>query len=319
MIIDPVKYIVLDANIILAYLLPERIYKTQKGVKSFCDILFTSRIKANWPLLRLSTPSICLAEVANNLDRRKFGSEKGFKINEIEYQEAIGKFEILNNNQIIDQSVHEFYHEQMAQLVMPVNHNFSLSQASGFHGKKRMGTSDGIICGAALQLVQRFGCNAVTLITNDARMYDVMLKCKRLSYQEAENCELIRRASKLGLTWSNDLYPTPILLDNFTQKPDELEKILKGWPLPETKCIDKNKFSKKDENGLNTLIDIWLEIDTQYSLSVDDLPFSDWLPIIQTRYACRTGIFLNQAFLHKTLLNARKAKKIQRRKRQLCL
>lgn len=312
---DPVKYIVLDTNVILAYLLPQRFYTDQICVKDFCDILFNSRIEADWPLIRLSTPSICLAEVANNLDRRKFGRDKNFKINETEYKDAISKFEKLNNNRIIDQSVYEFYHEKMAQLVMPINHNFPLDTASGFHGRRPMGTSDGIICGAALQLVQRFGCNAVILLTNDYRMYDVITKCKMLSSSEAKNCELIQRTSQMGFTWSTDLYPNAILLDECASKPSRLESILKGWPLPQKSLTYTHRLS---DNLEVELIDIWIEIDnSDKKITIDKLPFSDWLPIIQSRYACKTGVFLNQAFLHKTLMNARKAKKIQKRKKQL--
>lgn len=311
---DPVRSVILDANVLAAHFCPCSTDSAQLRDRS--RALVTAGADPNWPSLRLYTPGICIAEVLAVLDRYNLCTWHGplkrdptKKLTLREYRDARQHLVETVRSRAIEQLEHEPTHVLLAGMVSPVNnaYQFRRNRTSGSSQvKPPMSAADCVIAAMAILQGARVGQENVVLATADQRLADVMVKCRSLRKRRAGQLGLDLAAKSAGLTWNPRLYPYTVNLR--TAKTAELRRAFLGWPLPQGpfRARTPTQLSSAECRGLERA---WREVSRDYSVrDPDRLPYGDAIDDLRTRFAADTGISLSNGQVFATLLRWRKAK-----------
>jgi predicted nucleic acid-binding protein len=225
---DARKHVLIDANVLVAYL-DKKTHRSEK-VHKRSQCLLDSVLSHGWPAIQLYVPSICVAETQCVLDRHRYcdwyGSSKdpAYRLTKKEYVTATKKLDdLLLNRDLIQIELHRD-HVHAASLVSIVNakYQYNRRRKKKVQGKKNvskkqikgpMGAADCIIMGMAIDLALRVGIDDVSVVTADTRLADVVSKCRKLGVETAKNLGLDDVASRIGESWSQELYPCAIHLE----------------------------------------------------------------------------------------------------------
>jgi hypothetical protein len=290
-----VVHVIVDSNILSTAICP----KTHEDglVRTRSQIIFDSVFEANWPSIKLYTPSICIAETINTFDKHRYQRET---INKSEYDIALSKLFTAVQNKKIVHIEHEQDHTFLAGLVSPISTYFASERAP-------MSATDCVIAAVGILLKSRLSYSRVVVITADQRFATVINKAKSLSTSEASGLDLQNIANKFGLEWSKSIYPDCLDIKNCSEI--NLSSCFLGWPLPGQKLrIGLTQWlSKQEQIELNN---IWDEMKIKYHMKdVDKLPYTPALEEIRVTFATRKGrILLSNDIFHR-LLTWRKGKR----------
>ncbi len=247
---DPIRHVVIDANILSAYLHPGSV--SSSHVRDRSSILLEAAISSQWPGLRLYTPSICIAEALGVLDKYRFCTWHGplkndptRRMKRKDYESSRDKLAQAVKERVIEQLSHDPSHVLLAGLVSPINNNLQIrrrdrgTKKASQRVKPPMGAADCLISGMTIHLVNRLGRDSVVLATADQRMADVLCKARKLRSTTAEKLGLPTVALQAGLEWSSDLYPNAINLNRASDA--DMQATFGGWPLPTTPLTYKTR------------------------------------------------------------------------------
>jgi hypothetical protein len=319
---EPVRHVVLDANIIAAYFCPNSTNSLR--VRERSQVLIDAVLKAHWPNIRLYSPGICIAEARAVIDKYRFctwwgplKADPSKKLRAPEYRAAQRNLAQAVQSRRIEQMEHEPAHVLLAGLLSPVNNCFQFRRrrASKSIVKGPMGAADCLIAGMAILQGIRVGKERVILATDDQRLCDVMDKCRCLKGDRAATLGLEEVASAAGTSWRPDLYVPCLNIGKAPEK--ELREAFFGWPLPQSMPTTKRRSELTPEES-RILGDMWLEISAEYGMSnPDSLPYTAALDDLRTRFALTATVCLPSGDIVHTLLNMRKASKGPFAKKQL--
>lgn len=300
---DPRRHLIIDTNVLLAYVAPTSHDSTE--VRRRSRDLLDSVIKHDWPLLRLYTPNICFAEAQCVLD--KFGlcdwhGASNRRLKPEDYYSARGRLRELVESRMIEQYEHDAISFACTELASPVNaaHKIINDTPPNY---RPMGGADCAICGLAIRLAMRIGAESVVLVTADRRMADVINACRQMSEMQAEKLGLIKVANSLAIKWSNAIYPVCIHIGEAPD--DELKSAFLGWPVP-SRSVRHKEPANLTEREKGILVHVGSMIKNEYGIGPDSLPYTPELDDLQTRYACLTGVYMTKAAIARTLLQWRK-------------
>jgi predicted nucleic acid-binding protein len=313
---DARKHILIDANVLSAYLAP----KTHRdpAVYERSKILIDSAVKYGWPTVQLYTPTICVAETQCVLDKHRYcdwhGAPKDpqYRLTKAEYSESLRQLDhLLEARQLIRV---EISHDHIAAsaLVSVPNAKYQYRRESNKKAAKKrdksrikppMGAADCLIAGMAVDLSLRVGADDVVILTADRRLSDIMTACRTLTDTKARNLDLLTLAKRLNTKWSNVIYPRAINIAKCTEK--ELKGCLGGWPLPEREVCEK-RCENLTNREQKELYDLGQQIKSEYGVGPDSLPYTAELDDLQIRFAIKTGVYSPRAEIARQLLAWRK-------------
>lgn len=314
--LDPVRHVVIDANIIASYFHPGSV--KNPILRARCKALLDSAIKAQWPGIRLFSPAICVAEAMSVLDKYRFctwhgplRSDPTARLSAKRYKRSRDALAAAVRARIIERLPHEHEHVLLSGLVSPINngHQIRRKTRGATKGNARikppMGAADCLIAGLTIHLVSRLGPKSVLLATADQRMADVINRAHRLNHSTAEKLGLLEVAEQAGIEWSPTLYPKCINLNRDSDR--ELQEAFGGWPLPEKPCTEKKRSDLLDSEK-ESLIKIWLDVGKQQEITNPDrLPYSMALEQIRVSFADKTQVYMTSDEVFWFLMNRRKA------------
>lgn len=309
---SPLKHVVVDTNILGDFLHPSSTKATARANRS--QEILNSAVLGNWPLVKIYTPAICIAEAIGIIDKYRFCTwgreltrDSSLRLSKRQHTAARQVLTKAVATRKIEQLEHEPNHILLAGLVSPINANYQIRRSSN-RIRPPMGAADCVIAGMAIHLVSRMGRDSVLLVTGDQRMADVIRKARSIRQNTAESLGLTELARLAGLHWSKDLYPDSINLHRASE--DDLRKAFGGWPLPSGVVVEKTR-SQLTQNEKSQLLDCWLEVATEYNFTnVDNLPYSEYLEDIRVRFAVRSKVFMLCDEVFRFLLQQRKSTKL---------
>lgn len=313
---DPVRYVVVDANVLSAALLPKSTGSRQLAKRA--RILLQAVTKARWPSLVLYTPAICVVEALATFDKYRYCTWHGDlkrkperQITDRRYRSAQKNLKDALESLRLHRIQHDPRHALAAGLVSPINAFFEHCGAGdGAQDPARrrpMSATDCLIAGTAILLHHQHGPGRVVLATGDKRLSDVMRKAKNITPREAGELGLQFAACRIGLKdgWSTNVYPECVNLIQAEEA--ELRRAFFGWPLPKRPCPPARQLTPDQREKL---IQLWRHVKRDHDLGGEDsLPYTRALDDLRTRFAVQCECYLSNAQIYKTLQDLRKAGK----------
>ena len=247
------KFILLDANVVVAYYLP-RATNSSKTSKLSREIIESVRSKATDNFFYI--PNFCVAEVFSafykhaysrwNLHVKKHGPIDKRVLNTVRNQ---------FRNDIHNASL--FYHYELSRyhvitvdLISPINHYYKMGRkAKGKKHSSPASTFDQLIISMGMHLVKIHGLDNVAIMTTDDRIEKIVNKCKTVIGSKVHKKLKLDEPSKfIGIPFTPDSFPKIINLKNVSV--EELKSFFGMWPLPERKYAVP-KFLKSKSKHLN--------------------------------------------------------------------
>lgn len=316
---DPIVHVVLDASVVLPWLLPKSV--SSDKLLERARMLINSRIEHHWPSIRLYVPGIVAAETQSILDRYRLCTwsnplkkDPARRATKAEYSKARSKFEALVGSRHIERIDHAADHVWATRLISPVNARYQFrrqrsAEDAAVSGKRPipqpMGAADCLIIGTAVSLGIAVGSQNVVVATADTRMSDVMRKIRRLKQKAVDELELDRYADRIGVRWEDNLFPRCINLRNATEQ--QLASAFQGWPLHMGKWHLVRDETDLTIQNQRELIRIYKEHKERTGLGVDRLPYSRELDAMRIRMVCLTGRLVSNNLIYSLLSKWRKA------------
>lgn len=305
------RYLLLDANIVATYYLPEscpkrNASKVQARIRSLIDSVRFGHLKDT----KLLIPSICVPEVFGVFAKYRFSSWNAHvtePIDDLRYWRCRLAFRNdIHNGRLISQVDISRYHILATDLISTVDHYYEVyrSRNKRQRNKRPMGTSDHLVIGMGIHLVKTRGANNVTLLTSDHRMGKVVKRAQSIKVASAARLGLLRTARDLGLSFSPEIYPVTLNLANASNE-DLLSRV--GSELKDAVCeiseVSRRgpKLSTKHANQLGTL---YKRLTNKTS---ESLAYSDDFEILYEAFIAKTGLELSRSDLFRVLSNRRKA------------
>lgn len=316
---DPRRHVLIDANVLLAYVAPET--HKSRAVQDRAKNLIESVVKYGWPTLSLYTPSVCLAEAQCALDKRRYcdwyGDGKNGVLSAEVYKRGVkGLRDLVVEGRITKIEV-EAVDLDAARLVSVVNSKYQIRKrrkskkdittSAQKVGRQKvrgpMGAVDCLIVGMAIRLGARIGTDVVTIATADSRLADVVRRCRKLSHKRAKALQLPKVSQNIPIVWSKEIYPCCIHLEHARE--DEIRSSFGGWPLP-GRSLTHKEYGDLTIKQSECLYKLGVDIKGEYGVGPDSLPYTDALDELQSRFAIRTGVYLPKSAIAKLLLQWRK-------------
>ena len=318
---DPVRHVVVDANVLSAFLYPGSMANAKTRERS--RILLGAALAAKWPGLRIYTPGICIAASMCVLDKYRFCTWHGPAKLDASKQMAASDYEASRNlladavqKRVIEQVQYEPGHVLLAGLVSPINHRYQIRRKRRARGDRRVadpvthggrGLPD---CRRGHPIGQPNGQRRRA--PGDRRPASCRRAWKSSPAQtgRAESLGLTKAAEQVGLTWSRDLYPRVVSLQRASDQ--ELKIAFGGWPLPTIPLCNK---CHKDLSEIEArhLVDVWLRVATERGISnPETLPYSREIEDIKARFALESSVFLDNRDIFLFLAGKRKANELPR-------
>ncbi len=177
------KYLLLDANVIIGYYL-KRAAKTELA----CDLArcLIESVREKELDAFLYVPNFCIAEVFGAFMKHSFATWN----NQVDWP-MLDKREhktIRNKFQSDIHNAHLFYHLELNRyhilginLIAPLDHHYQLGKPKKRKKKsntKPAGTFDSLIISMGIQLTKIHGPDSVCIVTTDSRLAKLVEKCK---------------------------------------------------------------------------------------------------------------------------------------------
>lgn len=306
------RFLLLDANVVAGYYLPESLGSTK--ARDRIRIVIESVRNLGRPDIFLYIPSLCIPEVFsvfakyhlstwNNHVKKVF--PKGLK--KSMYQKIRKRFrDDVHNGALLQQVELTRYHIQATDLISPVDANFehyrTRSKAKKNRHKMMMGAADHTIIGMGVQLSKIHGRNNFAIVTADNRLADILTKATSVNRNTAKRIGLVETASELGLNYGPNIYPRVINLAKITK--GDLATYFQAWPLPECPPIDKPllRLSQVDAKLLS-------DLRKKLRIGRDRLPYSQSFEIICHEFERLKGRIVDRHAAWATLSNYEKKSK----------
>lgn len=223
------RYVLLDANIVAAYFIPEAI--RSKTALRRTEILIEAVRKRAVDDIELLLPNICIPEVFGVFAKYAYGKYNKQVTRTIDtrrYRTAREKLrEYIHNGAVLHQYELNRYHILATDLIAPIDHRFQIRKKKRFNP---MSATDHLVVAMGIVLARLHGQASVVVFTGDRRMADAVQRATKLKRTTVDSMRLAARAEELGYEWGHQLFPRVINL--VEAKDQELELSLGRWPLP---------------------------------------------------------------------------------------
>jgi len=277
------RFVLLDANIVAGYYLPESLESVQakKRIKNIIDAV---RNGGTLEVL-LFIPNLCIPEVFAVFAKYGFAIwERSVKrnlpkgIKKTRYKEIRENFRSdLHRGSLLQPIELNRYHILAADLISPVDANFEYyrnrQNRKTKRYKKMMGAADHTIIGMGINLSKIHGRNNFAILTADRRLADILTRANSVNKNTAKRLGLVKTAQELGLEYGANIYPYVINLANATK--NELRRFFGVWPLP-MKPINKKLMSSLSPSDCQLLS----ELRRKLGIGRDSLPYTDNFELI---------------------------------------
>lgn len=247
----PKLYLLLDANILTGYYIPESISrKTAERIKNILECCRKGG-KPDWYLI---VPNIVTAEVFSAFDKYCYATWNSH------VKKNLPKGLDKRRHRTIRQRFHEhisnghFFHEIELttdhifgiDLIAPVDHYFEFyRKKTGKIRKIPMQTADMLILSMGIYLNHQYGMDRFLIITADRRMTNICQKAsKGIKENTAIKLGLVEKAESLGFGYDPRLYPRVLNLAGASE--GEIAAALGEFPL----TIPKKSLT--EIKGINT-------------------------------------------------------------------
>lgn len=225
----PRHYALLDACVAAAHFAPKT--TTSSNLRSRSTALLTGH--GTGPDLRFLIPNFCIAEVFAVFEKYRWGKtwNKHVKTSLTPAQFSAARTDFgsaIHNGAKILQVELNRYHILCVDLISPVNNAYKIQRDRP--KKKNISpakTYDMLFVAMGIWLKHQYGDDALTIVTGDERLSDVVDRAKSAKLGNPIKQHLTEVATNLGLAYGPDLYPSVI---NLTQAPkSELVTRFPGW------------------------------------------------------------------------------------------
>jgi len=310
----PVRHIVLDTNSLSAGLVPHSVHSQR--LRQRAAQLVRCRLLAGWESLRLYAPGICVAEILTLLDKYRFCTWFGpvkkdprRRLNARAYRTVRSAFLRCLHDRRIEQIDLDHKQIELVELISPLNQRYQFRRRRATKNiPGPMSTGDCLVAAGAMQLNQRLGDDSVVVVTDDRRLADVLTIARGLSLLQVGRVGLREGLTRLGLTLDS-LFPRVVHLRTATKR--ELRAAFLGWPLPQQELGLLLPNEQAPEDTVRFLIKLWLDVEAEYEVSIDNLPYTRAIDDLRTRVATQTNLELTSQELYHLLLTWRKARRIR--------
>ena len=271
------RFVLLDANIVAGYYLPESL-QSVNAKKRVNNIIEAVR-KGGAPEILLFIPRLCIPEVFAVFAKHYFARwdktvQKRLprRLTQNQYERILKKFRSdLHNAAVLREVELARYHILATDLISPIDANYQhyrhRSNARIKRVKKMMGAADHTIIGMGIGLSQIHGRENFAILTADHRLADILTRACSVKRATAQRLGLVKTAGSLGLDCGKDIYPHVLHLSKATQK--ELREFFGVWPLPQKPISEKliTKISLRDSQLL-------AKLRKQSGVGRDSLPYT---------------------------------------------
>jgi hypothetical protein len=244
------RFVLLDANIVAGYYLPESL-QSVNAKKRVNNIIEAVR-KGGAPEILLFIPRLCIPEVFAVFAKHYFARwdktvQKRLprRLTQNQYERILKKFRNdLRNADLLREVELSRHHILATDLISPIDANYqhyrNRGNARKNRAKRMMGAADHTIIGMGIGLSRIHGREKFAILTADHRLADILTRACSVRRSTAERLGLVKTAGRLGLDWGKDVYPRVLHLTKAKQK--ELRDFFGVWPLSE-KPISKKPLT----------------------------------------------------------------------------
>jgi len=274
---DYSRFVLLDANIVAGYYLPESL-QSVTAKKRIHNIIEAVR-KGGAPEILLFIPRLCIPEVFAVFAKYYFARwdktvQKRLprRLKQNQYERILKKFRNdLCNAAVLREVELARYHILATDLISPIDayyqHYRHRSNAKSNRAKRMMGAADHTIIGMGMVLSRIHGREKFAILTADHRLADILTRACSVRRPTAERLGLVKTAERLGLDWGKDVYPRVLHLTKAKQK--ELREFFGVWPLSQ-KPIGKKLITKISLSDCQLLA----KLRKQSGVGRDSLPYT---------------------------------------------
>jgi hypothetical protein len=240
------KFVLLDANIVAGYYLPESLdwIRAKDRITNIIDAIR----KHGAPEICIYIPEPCIAEVLAVFDRYRFATwdrkvikRLPHRIDGKRYKKIQNQFtDDLHTGPLLQSVPLNMYHILAAKLISSVDANYEYyrhRRNSKKIQKKMMGAADHTIIGIGIYLSRIHGRDNFAILTADHRLADILTRAISISSGTTKKLGLDNLAQKLGMKFKPQIYPRVINLAKASKK--ELQDFFGLWPLPIKPVIKK--------------------------------------------------------------------------------
>lgn len=213
------KYILLDANIVVAYYVPSAgtDEKTTLRIQSIID-----SARTNTTNFFFYIPNFCIAEVFSVMAKCALGRNK--KLDARNYRSAKKDFrnDIHNSNLLYHYELSR-YHVLAMDLIAPISHYFKAARKPRKGKDKKLsaiGTFDQLILAMGLHLAKIHGSENVVVVSNDERLIRVLKHAKEKTIVPATKEKIGLREAELftGIEITKNSFPQYLYLKKATDR-----------------------------------------------------------------------------------------------------
>lgn len=311
------KFLLLDANVVAGYYLPEALSSTK--ARDPIKIIIESVSNLGRPDIFLYIPSLCIPEVFSVFAKYHLATwdnhikkvlPRGLTKNK--YQKIRKQFrDDIRNGALLQPVELTQYHIQATNLISPVDANFehyrTRSNKKKRRPKKMMGAADHTIIGMGIQLSKIHGRDNFAIVTADNRLADILTKATSVNRNTAKRIGLIETANELDLDYGPNIYPDVINLAKITK--GELAAFFQAWPLPASPPTGKplSKLTLSDAKLLS-------DLRKKRHIGRDRLPYTQDFEIICHEFERLKGHLVDRHAVWTTLSNYEKNPKKKKKK-----
>ena len=221
------KYLLLDANVVSAYYLPQS--STVKIHKRITDLLNCNKVKGRQkrPFV-FFVPNFCIAEVFNIFRKYRYGKWNS----KVKNNGAITKRFFNKIYKRFQSDIHNgrlFYHFELSRyhllntaFISPIDHHYAYGKST--YKQRPMSTFDLLIIAMGIELVRLHGKNEVKIITDDNRIFNIIERAKKIKTQTAKDIGLYEAGNLVGRKFSRSIYPDIIHIGKIKEK--EFQELL---------------------------------------------------------------------------------------------
>ena len=224
-------YVLLDANVTAGYYLPRSL--NSKQAASRIENLFNS-VRSDATQHFFYIPNFCIAEVFSVFMKHAYSRwnrhvKKKGTIDKRVYERLVYQFQNdIHNGRFIYHYELSRYHVLGINLVAPVDHYFQFSRGKKHHIP--MGTFDHLIISMGIHLTHIHGSNNVVVVSSDARLCNILTKCKAgIPAGTVRRLKLNIAEEVTGKPFSPELFPACLNLKTSTNA--QLAEVFGQWPL----------------------------------------------------------------------------------------
>jgi hypothetical protein len=236
-------YLLLEANIVLGYYLPQSLdfVKARERIQTIIDSVRTKQSSHF-----LDAPNFCIAEIFSNLAKYSFGRynrhvvKNSGTIDTRIYQSLCEQFQKdIHNARLLYQLELNRDHVLAVDLVASIDHYFKIRRTQKYATPS--GTFEQLIVAMSIHLAHVHGQSNIEILTADSRLTALVTKCRTpIPARTVQNLKLARAQNVAGKAYGPDIFPEAIHLGKCSEV--TLERALGAWPLPIGRVRDVYRY-----------------------------------------------------------------------------